>query len=222
MIKEFSIFNFQSPHSFLLKIGTWLLIIANSATQAAPAPSFRNTIQPILTKYGCNSGACHGAAAGKNGFRLSLRGFNDRGDWAAITRDAAGRRVVTADPGRSLLLLKPTKTIKHKGGELFEVDSREFKLLADWIAAGAPGPSDDDPRIERIGIDPPVITMKKGDEHRFKVIAHFSNGEKQDVTEWAKYTSADEAVAHVDELGGVTIVGNGGGEEWVSAVIARI
>jgi len=232
MIKEFSIFNFQSPHSFLLKIGTWLfivtwsLIIDNSATQAAPAPSFRNTIQPILTKYGCNSGACHGAAAGKNGFRLSLRGFNDRGDWTAITRDAAGRRVVTADPGRSLLLLKPTKTIKHKGGELFEVDSREFKLLADWIATGAPGPSDDDPRIERIAIDPPAITMKKGDEHRFKVIAYFSNGEKQDVTEWTKYTSADEAVAHVDELGGVTIVGNGGGAvtAWYMSrlAIARI
>jgi hypothetical protein len=186
------------------------LLISHSAAQAA-LPSFRNTIQPILTKYGCNGGACHGAAAGKNGFKLSLRGFDDRGDWLALTRQASGRRVVTADPGRSLLLLKPTKLIKHKGGERFDTDSREFKLLAQWIAAGAPGPSDADPRIERIAIHPPNITLKKGGEHQFKVIAHFNDGTKQDVTEWAKYTSADEAVARVDELGGVSVVGNGGG-----------
>src|SRR5687768_12485374 len=79
-------------------------------------PSFRNQVQPILAASGCSSGACHGAAAGKEGFRLSLRGYDDEGDWRTITRHAGGRRVMADDPGRSLLLLKPTGAVPHKGG----------------------------------------------------------------------------------------------------------
>ena len=85
------------------------------ASQAAEAPSFRNTIQPILTRYGCAMGACHGAAAGQGGFRLSLRGFDDEGDWLSITRSANGRRLTLEDPARSLFLLKAVKTVPHKG-----------------------------------------------------------------------------------------------------------
>src|SRR5437763_3192385 len=73
--------------------------------------SFRNDVQPVLTRAGCNSGACHGAAAGKNGFKLSLRGYDDEGDWKAITRSAFGRRVVPEDPANSLFLLKPTAAV---------------------------------------------------------------------------------------------------------------
>src|SRR5688572_32624460 len=78
--------------------------------------TFRNHVQPVLAKTGCSSGACHGAAAGQGGFRLSLRGYDDEGDWKSITRSALGRRIVLADPGRSLLLLKPTGAVPHKGG----------------------------------------------------------------------------------------------------------
>src|SRR5687767_15333177 len=98
--------------------------------------TFRNHVQPILAKMACNAGACHGAAAGQNGFRLSLRGYDDDGDFITLTRQAQGRRINAVDPGRSLLLLKATGTIPHKGGKRFEVDSREYKVLADWIAAG--------------------------------------------------------------------------------------
>src|SRR5688572_30397161 len=73
--------------------------------------TFRNHVQPVLAKTGCSSGACHGAAAGQGGFRLSLRGYDDEGDWKSITRSALGRRIVLADPGRSLLLLKPTAAV---------------------------------------------------------------------------------------------------------------
>ena len=84
-----------------------ILFILLSAVSfvSAEVPSFRNTIQPILTRYGCAMGACHGAAAGQGGFRLSLRGFDDEGDWLSITRSANGRRLTLEDPARSLFLL---------------------------------------------------------------------------------------------------------------------
>src|SRR4026207_1079391 len=92
------------------------------------APSFRNQVQPILAKFGCSSGACHGAAAGQNGFKLSLRGYDEEGDHIALTRHAFGRRIIPSDPGRSLMLLKPTGAVPHKGGKKFEVDSAEYKV----------------------------------------------------------------------------------------------
>src|SRR2546428_2845093 len=107
--------------------------------------SFRNHVQPVLAKTGCSSGACHGAAAGQNGFKLSLRGYDDQGDYLALTRNAFGRRIVPSDPGRSLLLLKPTGAVPHKGGKRFETNSLEYQFLADWIASGTPGPKPEDP-----------------------------------------------------------------------------
>src|SRR5438270_13531386 len=94
-----------------------------SARAQTTAPSFRNEVQPILTRVGCNAGACHGAAAGKNGFRLSLRGYDDEGDYRAITRNSVGRRILPEDPANSLFLLKPTGMVPHKGGVRAEVGS---------------------------------------------------------------------------------------------------
>jgi len=99
--------------------------LAASSAVAAEAPSFRNTIQPILTRYGCAMGACHGAAAGQGGFRLSLRGFDDEGDWISVTRSANGRRLTLEDPARSLFLLKATKQVPNKGDKRFDVNSPE-------------------------------------------------------------------------------------------------
>src|ERR1041385_4646665 len=126
--------------------GSLLLSLSGRTAEATDAASgatnitFRNHVQPVLAKFGCSSGACHGAAAGQNGFKLSLRGYDDEGDYLALTRQALGRRIIPADPGRSLLLLKPTTPLPHKGGKRFEVDSLEYRVLAGWIAAGAPGP----------------------------------------------------------------------------------
>src|SRR5688572_2504583 len=122
------------PYQFL----TFFCGLALLLVSASSDVSFRNNVQPVLSKAGCNAGACHGAAAGQNGFRLSLRGYDDNGDYLALTRQALGRRVNAADPGRSLLLLKATAATPHKGGKRFEVDSPEYKILADWIAGGAP------------------------------------------------------------------------------------
>ncbi len=100
--------------------------------------SFRNHVIPMMTKVGCNSGACHGALAGKGGQKLSLRGYDPEADYFVLTRQALGRRVNRIEPNKSLVLLKPTLAVPHGGGQKLEVGSPDYNLLADWIAAGAP------------------------------------------------------------------------------------
>jgi hypothetical protein len=173
--------------------------------------SFRNQVQAVLAKAGCNSGACHGAAAGKNGFKLSLRGYDADADWFTITRQARGRRIVPSDPGRSLLLLKPTGALPHKGGVRFEVDSTDYNAIAAWIAAGAPAPKDDDPRLDRLEVLPAGVVLKPGDSQRLLVRAYYTDGHSDDVTRWVKFTSSDESVAQVDQSGRVKIMGAGEG-----------
>ena len=173
--------------------------------------TFRNHVQPVLARNGCSAGACHGAAAGQNGFRLSLRGYDDEGDFIALTRAALGRRIVPSDPGRSLLVLKPTGAVPHKGGKRFEVDSLDYRVLTEWIAAGSPGPKADDPRIVRVHLLPEQVMLKPGAAQQLIVRAEFSDGHSEDVTRWAKFTSANETVCQVDENGTATVVGHGEG-----------
>lgn len=185
--------------------------VAVEQHQGDGAWSFRNHVQSVLTKAGCNSGACHGAAAGKNGFKLSLRGYDPEADFLMITRQSRGRRIVPADPGRSLILLKPSGAVPHKGGVRFAVDSREYRVLAEWIAAGQPAPSPADPRIERLEVLPEQVVLKKGAIQQMLVRAHFSDGHSEDVTTWAKFTSTNQTVCQVDDLGKVKVTGNGEG-----------
>ena len=190
-----------------------MAVLATSRFYAAenPVPTFRNNVQPVLAKTGCNAGACHGAAAGQNGFRLSLRGYDDQGDYVALTRQSLGRRVNLADPGRSLLLLKATGTIPHKGGKRFEVDSREYQIIADWIASGAPGPKADDPRIDRIELLPNHVVLTNGASQQLTVRAYFNDGHSEDVTRWVKYTAANASVTEVNDNGLVKVIANGEG-----------
>lgn len=187
------------------------------------APSFRNDVQPVLAKMGCNSGACHGALAGKGGFKLSLRGYDSLADYLAITRDARGRRIEPTDPGRSLLLLKPTMAVPHKGGLRFDVDSPAYDIVSRWIAAGAPPPQEDDAQIVSIEVSPAESTLKPGDEQRLAVRARYSDGSERDVTEWSKFAATNEAVATVSEDGRIKVVGHGGGAvtAWYSSKIVN-
>ena len=173
--------------------------------------NFRNHVQSVLSKTGCNSGACHGAAAGKNGFKLSLRGYDPEHDFFSLTHQARGRRVVPNDPGRSLVLTKPTQAIPHKGGLRFTEDSLEYRVIAEWIAQGVKAPSDADPRIQRLVILPEASRLKAGTEQSMIVMAHFSDGHTEDVTRWAKYTSTNHSVCSVDDQGLVKVNGSGEG-----------
>lgn len=187
------------------------LFAAEDTTAVSTNVSFRNHVQPILARMGCSSGACHGAAAGQNGFRLSLRGYDDEGDYLALTRHALGRRIVPSDPARSLMLLKPTGAVPHKGGKKFDTDSLEYRILSEWIAAGAPGPKKDDPRIERLEVLPRQVVLKPGATHQFQTRAYFNDGHIEEVTRWTKFTAANASVATVDENGKVQVVGHGEG-----------
>lgn len=188
--------------------------------------SFRNDVQPLLAKMGCSMGACHGALAGKGGFKLSLRGYDAIADYAAITRAAGGRRVEPSDPGRSLILLKPTMAVPHKGGLRFDVDSPSYEILSQWIASGSPAPADDDPRIESLEVFPSEMMLRPQGRQRLVVCAKYSDGRTSDVTRWAKFAATNEAVAGVSEDGVITCNGHGGGavSVWYSSKIinARI
>jgi hypothetical protein len=186
--------------------------------------SFRNDVQPVLAKMGCSSGACHGALAGKGGFKLSLRGYDAMADFLAITRDARGRRIEPTDPGRSLLLLKPTMTVPHKGGLRFDVDSPSYEILSQWIASGAAPPRDDDPRLEGLEVFPAEVVLRPGDEQRIVVRAKYSDGKMRDVTSWSKFAATNEAVAAVDEDGRIRVMGHGVGAVtvWYSSKIVNV
>jgi Protein of unknown function (DUF1549)/Protein of unknown function (DUF1553) len=187
---------------------------AKVAVAGVDAPyvwSFRNHVESVLSKSGCNSGACHGAAAGKNGFKLSLRGYDPDGDFMVLTRQQRGRRIVPSDPGRSLMLIKPTGAVPHKGGLRFRTNSLEYRVLSQWIAAGAPRPRSSDARIDRLEILPSAVVLKSPSAQQLLVRARFTDGHWEDVTRWTKFTSANESVAQVDDQGKVAVVGHGEG-----------
>ena len=171
--------------------------------------SFRNDVLPVMTKMGCNSGPCHGAAAGKNGFKLTLRGYDPEVDYYTLTHQALARRTEMMEPSRSLILLKPTLTIPHGGGRRFPVDSPEFKVIAGWIAQAMPAPTDADARVTKIEVSPGEASLRTGAQQQLLVTAYFSDGHTADVTRWAKYDSGDEGVATVDNNGRVTMHSNG-------------
>jgi hypothetical protein len=171
--------------------------------------SFRNHVLPVMTKMGCNSGACHGAAAGKNGFKLTLRAYDAEADYYTLTHQALDRRTVRLEPARSLILLKPTLAIPHGGGQRFRVDSLEYRVIADWIAGGMPPPRDSDARIKGLEVLPREVTLRPQAAQQLLVRARFSDDHTEDVTRWAKYTSSDDSVAGVDEDGLVHMRGYG-------------
>lgn len=171
--------------------------------------SFRHDVQSVLSKIGCNMGACHGALAGKGGFRLSLRGYDPQADFLAITREARGRRIEIGNPGQSLLLAKPTGALPHKGGLKLDTQSRDYRILSEWVTNGAAAPHDDDPILERISVSPETALLSPGDQTRVLVHAHYDDGRVVDVSHWSQFTATDEAVATVDRQGVATVQGSG-------------
>ena len=185
--------------------------------------SFRHDVLPVLSKAGCNSGGCHGALAGKGGFRLSLNAYDPATDHYNITRENRGRRIEFADPARSLFVIKPTAAVRHKGGKPLHEDSDAYKLLIEWIQQGAPGPSTDDTKLNRIELSPALSQLNKGDTQPLTVHAFFSDGTKRDVTRWARFTPTDATIAEVDEATGLAkVIGYGEGaiSVWYSGQIA--
>lgn len=184
-------------------------IAAEGVSSRAAPVSFRNDVEPLLTKLGCNQGACHGSQHGKGGFKLSLLGFESDFDHTAIVKSAEGRRVTPFDPEQSLLLLKPTLAVAHGGGKRLEPGSDDYRLLVDWLEQGAAPPGDDDARIVELRVEPAAVLTQPGRERRLRATARFSDGSTRDVTAHARFDSLNEAVATVRSTGLVQTAGMG-------------
>jgi hypothetical protein len=170
---------------------------------------FPTRVLPILTKAGCNAGACHGAGIGQAGFKLSLLGYDPHADHDTLTRELSGRRIDLASPADSLILRKATRSIRHKGGHRLDVDSDDYRTLIAWIEGGAAyGPAD--LRVRRIDVSPSdVLLGGPGQSVRLKVTATLSDGTRHDVTGHALYDSNDEGVVEADADGRLTVVRRG-------------
>ncbi len=183
-----------------------------ASAESAPAQkpvSFLNDVVPVLTRAGCNQGICHGAAAGKNGFKLSLRGFAPEIDYVALTRQARGRRANTTQPELSLMLRKPLLDVPHVGGKALVRGSEDYNILVRWLAQGAPGPDPRDPQVTALQVTPAVQSLMPSANTQLRVKAVFSDGSVRDVTHWARFATNDENVATVVPDGRVTVTGVG-------------
>lgn len=172
-------------------------------------PHFVRDVLPVLTKSGCNAGACHGSFQGRGGFRLSLFGFDPQFDFAALVEEARGRRIFPAAPDHSLILRKPAGLMAHGGGRKLPADSEGYRRVRDWIVRGAPGPRPSDPRLLRLEITPRDIELQPGKSLSAKVQAIWSDSVNQDVSAWAVYDSTQEHVASVSPRGDIQAEGPG-------------
>lgn len=163
------------------------------AAEGAMRPSFHNDVMAVLSKAGCNAGACHGNKNGKGGFKLSLRGQDPSADFNALTRDLYARRTNPADPDRSLILLKPTAQIAHQGGLRFRPGSMEYQILRNWIAAGTPQDDAAAPLLQQLEVTPSQqVLIEPADRLRIKAVARFSDGSHRDVSNLCVYEQSAE------------------------------
>ncbi len=189
-------------------------VLALAVTAAAPAAAataseervtFLRDVMPILNYTGCTAGACHGSAKGKNGFKLSLRGYDPEFDYRALLFEVSGRRFNRAVPEASLMLAKPTMRVPHEGGQRFEEGSDYFSIIVDWIAQGAPFGDPAADGVARLEVEPiEIMLTAPGQRQALKVTAHYGDGSTRDVSKTAVVESNSTSTAKVEE-GGVVL-----------------
>lgn len=179
------------------------------AAQSQEIPSFQRHVLPLLGRLGCNGRACHGSFQGQGGFRLSLFGYDFEADHKALT-GGEKPRVDREHAEDSLMLLKPTQELPHKGGKRFEKGSWQSHLIRRWIEAGALAVQEVDAKFVTLEVEPKEIVFQKlGETRPLKVIAHWSDGTREEVTPLCRFRSNDEATAAINESGVVTATGSG-------------
>ncbi|MFA6545004.1 MAG: DUF1549 domain-containing protein [Limisphaerales bacterium] len=170
-----------------------------------PAISFTLDVMPVFSKAGCNTGSCHGSARGKDGFHLSLFGYDPDGDYGKITRQMLGRRINLALPEDSLLLTKAIGAVQHTGGKSFERTDELYQTVLKWIEAGAPEDPRNLARVTGIEIYPKQAVLEgSGASQQFTVRATYSDGTDRDVTRTAHFVSNNDVSAKVTKTGLVT------------------
>jgi len=165
---------------------------------AVPEVQFVRDVEPVLSKLGCNAGTCHGSAKGKNGFKLSLRGYDPEYDYQALINDLSGRRFNRVKVEESLMLTKPTAEVPHEGRQPLKPGSREYQLLRDWIAQGVKLDEPAKGRAQSIEVLPSEIELDlPGRMQHVLVLAHYADGSVRDVTREAILSSNNGDVALV-------------------------
>lgn len=178
--------------------------------------SFQLDVMPVFARTGCNSGSCHGAARGKDGFRLSLFGYDPEGDYFRLTREMLGRRIDVATPDDCMLANKSTGTVAHSGGTVFARDSDYYRTLKRWLVEGAEFDKEEVPEILSVTLMPPSAILD-GDEatQQLCVTASYSDGTTRDVTDLAFFSTTNSSVAGVSKDG--IVAGSQRGEALVMA-----
>ncbi len=191
-------------------------VVVRGLDDATPV-SFKNETLPALTKAGCNMGACHGSPSGKNGFRLSLRGFDPPLDILTLRTEYYGRRTNLMDPAESLILKKPLMEVAHGGGRRLHKGDACYRVLFDWISGGMPVDAAGTPDLVKIVLSPSQrVFHDRGNRQQLRVDGYFSDGSVQDLTPLTVFSSSNESVATVTTDGLVEKTGRG-----ETAVLAR-
>ena len=173
------------------------VVVKNASS--SPLASFRNEVMPTLTSRGCNAGGCHGAAVGKNGFLLTLFGYDPDRDHRAITRELRGRRIDLHAPEQSLLLQKATASVTHQGGKRMEVGDPDYRRVIEWIEQGANDDRASAPAVVSIEVMPQIATLTGiGARLPFSVRAHYADGSDADVTSRTSWSSGNEGAARIE------------------------
>ena len=180
--------------------------------------SFKLDVMPVFLRAGCNSGGCHGAARGKDGFRLSLFGFDPDGDHFRLTREMGGRRVNLAAPAESLLLDKACGNVPHTGGQKMKPGDPYTEAILRWIDADCPADKPDVATPVSMEVFPPSMVFDgSGETQRLSVRAKYSDGSDRDVTGLALYMSNNDSAAKIDAEGGGVVTAGDRGEAFVMA-----
>lgn len=174
-----------------------------------PQLTFAEHVRPVISRLGCNAGACHASQFGKGDFVLSVVGFDSKLDHDSMVRDRFQRRVNLVQPEESLLLKKPTMQVPHGGGQRLLKDSTLYKVLVEWIRSGAPAAQKEAPKVTKLEVYPKERLAEPGQTQQLRVIAEYSDSTTKDVTAWAKFDSTDDSVLSVTPDGYVTVEGRG-------------
>ena len=173
--------------------------------------SFKNDVMPVFMRGGCNAGDCHGAARGKDGFMLSLFGYDPEGDWFRIMEELPGRRANLSAPEQSLLLTKMAGTVNHTGGTIFKPESKYYQTVLRWLEAGAPRDGEDAPVPVRIAFEPNYVEFDRPEGRVEPTLwAHYSDGSRRDITDLAVYMSNNSSVAAIGDNAGIEAKQSGG------------
>lgn len=188
---------------------TKTVAVAVSLPADEPAMSFRHEVMPVLSRAGCNMGACHGYSLGKNGFKLSLRGSDPDQDFFAITRDASGRRILPLVADASVLAGKARGDVPHEGGVRIRKGSLSDAILLSWIRQGVPSDLADKAEVVSVQMIPEKLILRSGQKHRLQLLARYTDGTVRDVTRLGIFSANSPQFADVDDEGLVAAAGEG-------------